>query len=387
MGGYEHSRRAIVYSRLPGRYAGRMRHAVILAGGSGIRLWPMSRTREPKQLLPLIGGKSLLALAFERLDGLVPPQRRWVCAAEAHRDAVLAALPGLSDERYLGEPVGRDTLAALAYASAVIARADEEATIVVLTADHLIEPLDTFQGVVSSGFEAAESGPGVLVTFGITPTYPATGFGYLRLGETFLAHARRVEEFREKPDAATAERWVAEGSDRYLWNSGMFVWKAPAFLECVQRYEPAASEAVRMIVDARGTPAFAQTIERIYPGLRKISVDFAVMEKASRDPMVKVAAVPMALSWKDIGSWPAFAETCPMDNQGNRLAAARHVLLETTKTLVVSEDPAHLIATFGCDDLVIVHTKSATLICNRDRADELKKLHALASEKYGPDYV
>jgi mannose-1-phosphate guanylyltransferase len=347
----------------------------------------MSRTHEPKQLLPLINGKTLLALAFERLEGLVPRERRWVCASGTHRHAVLAALPGLSAERYLGEPVGRDTLAALAYASAVIARTDSEATIFVLTADHLIEPRETFQSVVSSGFEAAESGPDVLVTFGIAPTHAATGFGYLRLGDKFLGTARTVDEFKEKPDAAAAERWVAEGPGHYLWNSGMFVWKAAAFLECVRRYEPAASRGVLAIAEAWGTPAFEEVIGGIYPGLKKISVDFAVMERASHDPRVKVAAVPMALSWKDIGSWPAFAETCPTDDEGNSLSAARHVLLETTRTLVVSDDPLHLIATYGCDEMVIVHTKSATLVCRRDKAEDLKKLHARAAEKYGPEYV
>jgi len=347
----------------------------------------MSSTRKPKQLLPLIKGKSLLALAFERLDGLVPNERRWVCAAEMHREAVLAALPVLPADRYLGEPVGRDTLSALAFASAVIARSDQDPTIFVLTADQLIEPRQTFQMVVSHGFEIAESGPGVLVTFGIAPTHPATGFGYLRLGDKFLANARKVEEFREKPDAASAERWVAEGPERYLWNSGMFVWKAKAFLECVSRYEPAAFQSVSDIAAAWGAPGFSALIGSVYPGLKKISVDFAVMEKASRDPQVKVAAVPMALSWKDIGSWPAFAETCPTDDEGNSLAAEKHVLLDTKRTLVVSDDRTHLIAAFGCDDLVIVHTRSATLVCRKDNAADLKRLCARVLEKYGPDGV
>ena len=227
----------------------------------------------------------------------------------------------------------------------------------------------------------------MLVTFGIAPTYAATGYGYLRLGGKFGAHARVVDEFREKPDAATAGRWVEEGPERYLWNSGMFVWKAAAYLDCVQRYEPAVFTGVRSIAASWGTAGFRQSIDEVYPGLKKISVDFGVMEKASRDPAVKVAAVPMALAWNDIGSWPAFAETCPADHSGNRVAAQRHVLLETTGTLVVSDDPSHLVAAFGCDDLVIVHTKDATLVCRRDKADDLKKLYARAAEAYGPDYT
>jgi mannose-1-phosphate guanylyltransferase len=364
-----------------------MRHAVILAGGSGTRLWPMSTGAQPKQILPLMNGRSLLDLAFQRMEGLVPAERRWVCAAETHRAAIRKALPGLLPENYLGEPVGRDTLAALAYASAVIARKDPEASIMVLTADHLIEPADTFRLVAGRGLDAAESGQAVLVTFGIAPTYAATGFGYLRLGEPFLAQARVVEEFREKPDTATAEGWVREGPQRYLWNSGLFAWKAAAFLDCVKRYEPAAYDGARRVAEAWDTPGFTQVISEIYPGLKKISVDFAVMEKASRDPAVKVAAVPMALSWKDIGSWPAFAETCPMDDEGNSLAAVKNVLLDTRGTLVVSSDPEHLIAAFGCEEMVIVHTARATLVCRKDKADELKRLHALAAEKFGTEYV
>ncbi len=364
-----------------------MRYAVILAGGSGTRLWPMSRASMPKQMLPFIRGKSLLAHSWERLEGLVPGERRLVCAAEGQRDLVVQSLGGLSAGQFLGEPVGRDTLAALGYTAAVIGRRDPDATIGVFTADHVIEPQDRFRDIVARGYELAEQEKDVLVTFGITPRYPATSYGYLSLGAALRGEARIVQKFREKPDRDTAERWVAEGPSRFLWNSGMFVWKAAVFLDCVRRFEAEAFAGLSRIADAWGEPGFPSVIAAVYPQLRKISVDFAVMEKASRDARVKVVALPMDLSWLDVGSWPAFAETCRHDEAGNEVAAETTVLADTRGTLVASSDPQHLIATLGCEDLVVIHTPDATLVCRRDRAEDLKKLHGMVSGKFGGRYV
>jgi mannose-1-phosphate guanylyltransferase len=363
-----------------------MRYAMIMAGGSGTRLWPMSRADQPKQLIPLFGGRSLLQVAVDRLAGRLPPERIFVCAAAAYRDQVLAALPELSPAQYLSEPVGRDTLNAVGYPAAVLARDDPEAVIAVFTADHLITPIDVFQRLVEQAFELAEEQPRTLVTFGITPTGPATGYGYLELGEPVSPTSRRVRQFREKPDLATAQAWVAAGPDEYLWNSGMFVWRAATLLDCLARYEPATHAGLTEIAAAWDTPVRDETLARVYPTLRKISVDFAIMEPASRDATVQVAAIPMALDWLDVGSWPTFARTCEHDADDNALAA-RHILLDTRGTLVASNDPDHLIATIGCADLIIIHTPRATLVCRADQAEAIKELHRLVGERVGAEWL
>jgi mannose-1-phosphate guanylyltransferase len=361
-----------------------MRHALILAGGSGTRLWPMSRASLPKQLIPFLGGRSLLQLAFDRLEPLIPADRRCVCAGDAHARVVREALPGLSAGGFLGEPVGRDTLNAVGFGAAVIARRDPEAVIAVFTADHLIEPVDRFQRIVESGLALVERHPGTLVTFGIAPTGPVTGYGYLELGRALEGEARLVSQFKEKPDAETARRYVEAGPDRYLWNSGMFVWRASTLLDCIRRYEPEVAAGLARIAEAWGTPRSAAVLAEVYPGLRKISVDHAVMEKASRDPAVQVAAVPMPLRWLDVGSWPSFAQACPRDADGNAVSAGKSLLLSTARTLVASDDPGHLVAVLGCEDLLVIHTRDATLVCRADQAEALKELHRRVGEQFGP---
>jgi mannose-1-phosphate guanylyltransferase len=377
-----------------------MRFALILAGGSGTRLWPLSREGLPKQLVPLPSGESLLEAAYSRLEGLVPESRRFVCGAERHRAASLARVPGIAlpaatgISRYIGESEGRDTLAALALSTALIAREDPEAIVAVFTSDHIIRPLANFRALVGRAYAIVEARPSVLVTFGVKPDRPSTGFGYLELGEEIEGSGgveRRVSRFREKPDAAAASAFVAAGPGKYLWNSGMFVWGASRFLELVGRYEPsmlAAVSAIAAEAGAQGDPdghRFARAIATAYPSLKKISVDYGVMEPASKDAEVLIVALPLAIEWRDIGSWPAFGELLERDGEGNA-SLGETILVESRGNVAVSTEAGHLVACLGCEDLVVVHTPDATLVCPKGKAEELKKLYAAIAAREDGKY-
>lgn len=364
-----------------------MRYAVIMAGGSGTRLWPMSLEKQPKQLIPFIKGRSLLEIAARRLEGLVPASQRLICAALRQEAMIRQVLPELGPHQYLGEPCGRDTLNAVGLSAAVLARTDPQAVIAIFTADHIIEPIPEFLRIVDQGYRLAEQHDDTLVTFGIAPTQASTAYGYLQLGKPLAGNALIVDQFREKPAAPLAEEYFKAGPGRYLWNSGMFVWQARTLLKCLERYQPENYAGLMEIAAAWGTPRQAEVLGRVYPTLKKISVDFAIMEPASRDAQAKVAAVPMPLTWLDVGSWPSFAQTCPADEHGNTTAGGKALLMKSKGVLVASSDPSHLVVTVGCQNLIVIHTADATLILPADQAEAVKDVQKAVADQFGAPYV
>lgn len=365
-----------------------MRYAVIIAGGSGTRLWPMSTKALPKQLIPFFQGRSLLRIAMERLKSLLPVEQIYVCAGASHKQVMLDNLPDLTEDRFIAEPMGRDTLNAIALATGVLGRKDPDAVVSIFTADHIIEPVDRFCEIVDAGFKLAEANANTLVTFGVTPTRAATGYGYLQLGDSITSHdAHVVSEFKEKPDEITAEQYVAAGPEKYLWNSGMFVWNAATLMQCVERFAPDNAGELKKVIDVWSAPDRDAVLNEVYPTLKKISVDYAIMEPASHDEQVQVGAVPMDCKWLDVGSWPSFADACEKDEAGNVEEGCKVIQLDSKHVTIASDQPNHLVATIGCENLVIIHTKFATLVCPADQAEKIKQLHAEVGEQLGDDYL
>lgn len=342
-------------------------YAVIMAGGRGERFWPLSTSRRPKQFLKLFGGKPLLAMAAGYVDRLIPPERIFVVTSADLVAATREALPGLPEGNVIGEPVGRDTAAACALGSALVAARDPDASFVVLTADHVIGRHDVFRQTVADGLALALR-EDVLITIGIPPTAPSTGFGYVEAGEAHAAGTQtgflKARRFVEKPDEATAREYVASG--RYFWNSGMFMWSVKAFQAALAAHQPqlkAMADRLRPVVD---TPAFSAALAAEYRALGRISVDYAVMEKATNILMARAA-----FAWDDVGSWPAIANHFEPDGAGN-VVVGDGELLDCGGNIVVSQD--RLTALIGVRDLVVVQADGVTLVCPRSRAQDVKKI-------------
>jgi mannose-1-phosphate guanylyltransferase len=340
-----------------------------MAGGGGTRFWPRSRQKRPKQFLSLSGHRSLLQQAYDRLEAAVPPERLWVVTGEQYRDETARQLPDLVADHIVGEPVGRDTAACIGLGAALIARQDPEAVMIVTPADHVIEPVQEFRRAAHVAEQVAMERPAALVTFGIPPTYPSTGYGYIHRGPEVARRqgvdVYRVRAFKEKPDGPTAERFLASGE--YYWNSGIFVWRAATILAGLRKNQPALFAAVERIADALPTARRDAVLRGEYERLERISVDYAVMEKAE-----DVLVVHAPYRWDDVGSWLAVERLHPQDRDGNTVLGAHCGL--RTENCVIAADDGRLVATVGVCNLLIVQAGDAVLVADRREEGAVKQL-------------
>ena len=333
-------------------------YAMVLAGGSGTRFWPMSRRHLPKQFLPLVGDRTMVRQTVERLSPLFDAERIYVVCGREHKELTVGELHLLPAENVIDEPVGRDTAAAIGLFAAFLEWKEPGATFAALPADQHIGDVDAFHAALRRASEMAKDG--ALVTFGVKPTRPATGFGYLEVA------GDKVVRFCEKPDAAKATEFVAGG--RHLWNSGIFVWQSASILREIEKHLPATFAGLKRIQAALGTAGFPSVLAKEYAALPRISIDYGVMEKAS-----DVRVVRAEFDWDDVGSWTAAAAHRVRDANGN-VVEALSAAVDTRDCVIISSDDGHLIATLGLKDVVVVHTRDATLVCPKDRAEEIKKL-------------
>ncbi len=339
-------------------------YAVILAGGCGTRFWPLSRRARPKQLLSLTDGESLLQATIARVLPLVGPRRVLVVTGGHLRDAVVRQASALRvpAENVFAEPEGRNTAPAICWAATIVRRRDPEGILVVLPSDHLVRRPAAFLRRIRQAVRRAAEGH--LVTLGIVPTRPETGYGYLKVRPSGGRAPLRVERFTEKPDLPTARRFLRSGS--YLWNSGMFVWRADVILEAFDRHQPAIA----------GAFASGDRVERFWGRLPSISVDYAILEKT---PSVAIPAGD--IGWTDLGSWEAAAEVLPRDRRGNTAPPGTR-LLDCEGTLVVREDTGgKTIALLGVRDLVVVETPDALLVCRKDRSQDVRRIVELLKKE------
>ena len=359
-----------------------MLHAIIMAGGAGTRFWPESRKQLPKQLLKLAGDRSMIQATFDRLGDVVSPLRTLVVTNRELADQIRHQLPQLPPAAVLGEPAKRDTAPCIGLAAFQVMHADRDATMIVMPADHVICPDDKFQEAIRYACELVDEQPGRLVTFGIKPSYAAESFGYIERGDSIgdqgPASAYRVTRFREKPDAKTAAEYLASGN--FYWNSGIFVWRAATIVEALRQHQPDMHAHLKAIADADGSQQFDEVLEREFTAITPVSVDYAVMEHAE-----DVIVIEAPFEWDDVGSWQALARLRGTDDNGNTIVA-KHIGLDTRDTIVRGPDD-HLIVTLGVDDLIVVHTPDATIVANRHREEDIRKLTKMLEEKGWQEYL
>jgi len=362
------------------------RVAIIMAGGAGERFWPLSRRHRPKQLLRLIGQHTLLEESVERIAPLTGYENIYVATGADQAPLVEKILPRLPADHVLREPMGRDTSGCLALALAFMSRLGGDPTMAVLTADHRVSPPERFHADCRAAFEQAES-EDVLLTFGVQPERPETGFGYIELGKKIAEYdgsqVFEVRRFREKPNAATARMFLEAGN--YLWNSGMFVWRCSVLRQAMVVQAPFLARASDEMAAALGQPDERARLARIFERLPKISIDFTVMERASN-----VRCVRATFQWDDIGAWSALARHHPADESGN-VVVGKAITLDTARSILWSgegpdDETGPLVVTLGVKDLVVVVSADAVLVCHRDQAQRIKEIIQKVRETYGERY-
>lgn len=352
--------------------------ALIMAGGKGERFWPRSRVTLPKQFLSLTDdGKTMIQLTVERIRPLVELEDVYIATNKNYKELVKQQLPGLPEENILCEPVGRNTAPCIGLGAVHVAKKYDDAVMIVLPSDHLIKHNDIFAETFINACALAEEGEN-LVTVGITPNYPETGYGYIKYdsaaknGESYL-----VQRFVEKPDLETAKSYLADGS--YLWNSGMFVWRVSTILDCFKKYMPSTHDGLLKIKEAVGTPQEDTVLEKEFPNMESQSVDYGIMEKAEN-----IYTLAGNFGWDDVGSWLAVGRIKQNDENGNVVNG--NVVTVNTKNCVI-EGADKLIATVGLRDVVVVDTKDATLITTKENAGEIKQVLAKLRESGRNEYL
>lgn len=359
-----------------------MLHVVIMAGGVGQRLWPMSRKKTPKQLLPLITGNSLLQDTVARVRGSVKPSEILIITNKAHVDDMRKQLPDVPPENIVGEPVGRGSAAAIALAAVMIEEKDPQGVMVILSADHIISPAERFRKAIQAAARTVE-GNDTLATLGIVPEYPATGFGYIHRGDLAAEHdgiaVYNVKRFVEKPDLHNATDYFRSGE--YYWNAGIFIWHVSAIMKWFKRLMPDLHRAAREIQKA--IKARAKNLDKViaeqYNTINSQTIDYGIMEKAQN-----IKVVEAAFQWDDVGSWQGIEKWRDRDASGN-IVTADHVGIETHNCIIMGK--GQLIATIGLDDIVIIRTDDAILVCQKERSQEVRDIVNMIKERKLEKYL
>ena len=357
-------------------------YAVIMAGGGGTRLWPISRKDRPKQLLPLLGEETLFQGTVARLIDLFPPERILVVTVERQAEEMRKQVPEIPPENYLIEPAPRGTASVVGLAAVVLRHRDPEAAMAILPSDHFIRNRDLFHYLLREAFDVARQN--TLVTLGITPAFPSTAYGYIQQGEPLNANFKypvyRVKRFKEKPDEKTAQEFLR--SRDHSWNSGMFIWRADAILAEIERQMPDLYSALTKIAACWGTPQQDEVLRPLWQNVKVETIDYGVMERAEQ-----VVVLPAGgLGWNDVGSWDTLFDVLFPDMNGNVSTASQHLALETHNSLVYGSNGERLIVTIGIDDTVIVDAGDVLLVCKSDQAqkvrDVVEHLKKHRQEKY-----